>query len=239
MSDERTNLLGMTKEELSAFARGIGEAPYRGSQLYHWLYAGGATSFASMTDLGKPFRSRLEDAARIGVVALRARRRSEQDGTEKLLFSLEDGLQIESVLIPPAFRDGDAAGDEEQKRLTMCVSTQVGCPLDCAFCATGTMGFGRNLTAGEIVAQVLAGRRESGKKITNVVFMGMGEPLLNYDAVMKAAGLLTTGVGITARRITVSTAGRVEEIRRMADEKQRINLAVSLHSAVDETRTQL
>ncbi len=239
MGDERTNLLGMTKEELSAFARGIGEASYRGSQLYHWLYAGGATSFASMTDLGKPFRGRLEIAARIGGVALQARRRSEQDETEKLLFSLEDGLQVESVLIPRAFRDGDAAGEEEQKRLTMCVSTQVGCPLDCAFCATGTMGFARNLTSGEIVAQVLAGRRESGKKITNVVFMGMGEPLLNYDAVMKAAGLLTAGVGITARRITVSTAGRVEEIRRMADEKQRINLAVSLHSAVDETRTRL
>jgi 23S rRNA (adenine2503-C2)-methyltransferase len=239
MSDERTNLLGMTKEDLSAFAREIGEAPYRGSQLYHWLYARGATSFDSMTDLGKPFRSRLESVARIGGVALQARRRSERDGTTKLLFSLEDGLQVESVLIPRAFRDGDAAVEEEQKRLTLCVSTQVGCPLDCAFCATGTMGFGRNLTAGEIVAQVLAGRSESGKKITNIVFMGMGEPLLNYEAVMKAAGLLTAGVGITPRRITVSTAGRVKEIRRMADEKQRINLAVSLHSAVDATRTLL
>ena len=241
MSDGRTNLLGMTKEVLSAFSQRIGEASYRGSQLYRWLYARGATSFATMTDLGKEFRKRLEDAARIGGVTLQARRRSERDGTEKLLFSLEDGLQIESVLIPPASasRDGDASGKEEQKRLTLCVSTQVGCPLDCAFCATGTMGFGRNLTAGEIVAQVLAARSGSGKRITNVVFMGMGEPLLNYGAVMRAAGLLTAGAGITARRITVSTAGRVEEIRRMADEKQRINLAVSLHSAVDETRTRL
>jgi 23S rRNA (adenine2503-C2)-methyltransferase len=241
MSDERTDLLGMTKEELSGFVRGIGEAPYRGSQLHRWLYARGATSFAAMTDLGKPFRARLEDAARIGGVTLQSQRRSERDGTAKLLFSLEDGLRVESVLIPPAsaFREGEESREEEQKRLTLCVSTQVGCPLDCAFCATGTMGFGRNLTAGEIVAQVLAGRRASGKKITNVVFMGMGEPLLNYDAVMKAAGLLTAGVGITARRITVSTAGRVKEIRKMADEKQRINLAVSLHSAVDETRTRL
>ncbi|HTO93021.1 MAG TPA: radical SAM protein, partial [Bacteroidota bacterium] len=106
-------------------------------------------------------------------------------------------------------------------------------------CATGTMGFNRNLTPGEIVAQVLAARHESGKRITNVVFMGMGEPLLNYDAVMKAAGLLTAGAGIASRRITVSTAGRVEEIRRMADEKRRIKLAVSLHSAVDATRTRL
>lgn len=241
MIDERKNLMGMTKEELAGFARGIGEASYRGSQLYHWLYARGATSFAAMTDLGKEFRKRLEDSAVIGGVVLEAHRRSERDGTVKLLFALQDGLRIESVLIPPAsaLRDGDTVVEEEQKRLTLCVSTQVGCPLDCAFCATGTMGFGRNLTSGEIVAQVLAGRRETGKKITNVVFMGMGEPLLNYDAVMNAAELLIAGAGITARRITVSTAGRVAEIRRMADEKRRINLAVSLHSAVDETRTRL
>jgi 23S rRNA (adenine2503-C2)-methyltransferase len=241
MSDEHTNLMGMTKEELSAFARGIGEHAYRGSQLYNWLYARGATSFGVMTDLGKQFRTRLEDAAVIGGVVLQRRRRSERDGTVKLLFSLEDGLQIESVLIPPvpAPRDGDAEEEEEQRRLTVCVSTQVGCPLDCAFCATGTMGFRRNLTAGEIVAQVLAAKREAGKKITNVVFMGMGEPLLNYDAVMKAAELLTGGADIAARRITVSTAGRVEEIRRMGDEKRRVRLAVSLHSAVDATRTRL
>ncbi len=241
MSNERTNLLGMTKEELSGFARGIGEPSYRGAQLFNWLYARGATSFGVMTDLGKTFRSRLEEAAAIGGLALQARRRSERDGTTKLLFALEDGLRIESVLIPsaPAVRDGDAAGEEGEGRLTLCVSTQVGCPLDCAFCATGTMGFGRNLTAGEIVDQVLAGGREAGKEITNVVFMGMGEPLLNYDAVMKAAGLLTAGVGIAVRRITVSTAGRVEEIRRMADEKRRVKLAVSLHSAVDATRTRL
>jgi 23S rRNA (adenine2503-C2)-methyltransferase len=194
-----------------------------------------------MTDLGKHFRSRLEEAAVIGGVVIQDRRRSDQDGTVKLLFSLVDGLRVESVLIPPAssFRDGDAGEEEEQKRLTMCVSTQVGCPLDCAFCATGTMGFNRNLTPGEIVAQVLAARQETGKRITNVVFMGMGEPLLNYDAVMKAAGLLTAGAGVASRRMTVSTAGRVEEIRRMADERRRIKLAVSLHSAVDATRTRL
>ena len=235
MIDERKNLMGLTKEELSGFVRGIGEPSYRGAQLFNWLYARDATSFAAMTDLGMEFRKRLEDSAVIGGVVLEAHRRSERDGTVKLLFALQDGLRIESVLIPPAsaLRDGDTAVEEEQKRLTLCVSTQV------AFCATGTMGFGRNLTPGEIVAQVLAGRRETGKKITNVVFMGMGEPLLNYDAVMNAAELLIAGAGITARRITVSTAGRVAEIRRMADEKRRVNLAVSLHSAVDETRTRL
>jgi 23S rRNA (adenine2503-C2)-methyltransferase len=241
MSDKRTNLLGMTREELSAFARGVGEPPYRGAQLYNWLYTRGATSFASMTDLGKEFRTRLEDSAVIGGAVLEARRRSERDGTAKLLFALDDGLHIESVLIPPrpSSRNGDAEEEEEQGRLTLCVSTQVGCPLDCAFCATGTMGFRRNLTSGEIVAQVLAAQHEARKKITNVVFMGMGEPLLNYDAVMRAAELLIGGAGIAARRITVSTAGRVEEIRRMADEKRRIRLAVSLHSAVNATRTRL
>jgi len=239
MSDERTNLLGMTREELSAFARGIGEPAYRGSQLFNWLYARGSTSFGVMTDLGRSFRSRLEETAAIGGVVLRNRRRSERDGTTKLLFSLADGLQVESVLIPAAPPVHEADPEEGEGRLTLCVSTQVGCPLDCAFCATGTMGLQRNLSAGEIVAQVLEARREGRRKITNVVFMGMGEPLLNYDAVMKAAGILSTGAGIAPRRITVSTAGVVKGIRRMADEKQRMKLAVSLHSAVDSVRSTL
>ena len=241
MGDGRTNLVGMSKEELSQFARDIGEASYRGAQLHHWLYGRRATSFDAMTDLGKAFRKRLEETAAIGAPALRTRRTSAKDGTVKFLFALEDGLKVESVLIPPAsaFRKGDEEGDEEQDRLTLCVSTQVGCPLDCAFCATGTMGFARNLTAGEIVGQVLASGRETKKKITNVVFMGMGEPLLNYEAAMKAAGILTRGLGISARRITVSTAGRADRIRRMADENLRVRLAVSLHSAVDATRTRL
>lgn len=242
MSDKRTDLVGMTRDELSAFVRTIGEPAYRGAQLYRWLYGRGATTFALMTDLGKDFRRRLDEAAVIGAAVVRERRRSERDGTTKLLFSLGDGLEVESVVIPPrsSFRDGEGPAEkEESERLTLCVSTQVGCPLDCAFCATGTMGFRRNLTAGEIVSQVLAARRESGKRITNVVFMGMGEPLLNYDAVMKAADLLVEGAGFAERRITVSTAGRVKEIRRMADEKRRIRLAVSLHSALDATRTRL
>jgi 23S rRNA (adenine2503-C2)-methyltransferase len=239
MNDERTNLLGMSKDELSAFARAIGEPAYRGTQLFGWIYGRGATSFDGMTDLGRQFRSRLAAGATIGGLLVGNRRRSGRDGTVKFLFVLEDGLRVESVLIPPSLTGRDGGPDEEQNRLTLCVSTQVGCPLDCAFCATGSMGFRRNLTAGEIIAQVLAARRETGRKITNVVFMGMGEPLLNYDAVVKAAGLLVRGMGVAARRITVSTAGWVEEIRRLANEKLRIKLAISLHSAVDATRTRL
>jgi 23S rRNA (adenine2503-C2)-methyltransferase len=166
---------------------------------------------------------------------------SRRDGTTKFLFELHDGARIESVLIPPAaaFRDGTADGEDEQRRLTLCVSTQVGCPLDCAFCATGTMGLVRNLTAGEIVDQILQVKRTTGRRITNVVFMGMGEPLLNYDAVMTATDIIAAGIGIAARRMTVSTAGRTDRIRQMGDELRRVKLAVSLHSAVDETRTRL
>lgn len=240
MRGAKTNLLGMTREELSAFAEEIGERPYRGGQLFTWLYAKGATSFDAMTDLGKEFRRRLDERAVLEGVTTAAQRRSASDGTVKILFALGDGAQIESVLIPPAsaFRDGGTS-DDEQRRLTLCVSTQVGCPLDCAFCATGAMGFLRNLTAGEIVAQVLEAKRMVRKRITNVVFMGMGEPLLNYDAVMTAADIIVAGAGIGAKRVTISTAGRADRIRRMGDEHRRVKLALSLHSAVEKTRASL
>jgi 23S rRNA (adenine2503-C2)-methyltransferase len=143
------------------------------------------------------------------------------------------------VLILPssAFAGPEAAGEEEQRRLTLCVSTQVGCPLDCAFCATGTMGFLRNLTSGEIVDQVRQVRRATGKRITNVVFMGMGEPLLNYESTLAATDLLSEGFGIAFRRMTVSTAGWVDGILRLAEERRKVKLAVSLHAATDETRS--
>jgi 23S rRNA (adenine2503-C2)-methyltransferase len=241
MSVTRTNLMGMSRDELSALAVGAGEPAYRGGQLYTWLYAKGATAFAPMTDLGRPFRMHLEETAEIRGVSTRKRRVSRRDGTVKFLFGLHDGLGVESVLIPPAtsFKGGEAAKEDEQLRFTLCVSTQVGCPLDCAFCATGTMGFLRNLTTGEIVDQLLQTKRESARTITNVVFMGMGEPLLNYDAVLAAAEIMSTGAGIASRRITVSTAGLPDRIRRLADEGRRIKLAVSLHSAVNETRSRL
>jgi 23S rRNA (adenine2503-C2)-methyltransferase len=238
MASTKHNLLGMDLQELSALAEGLGERPFRGKQLFGWLYGRGVEDFPSMSDLSRPFRERLNLAATIGGISLITRRTSHIDGTIKFLFALHDGLRIESVLIPPAsaFAGGTGAREDEQRRRTLCVSTQVGCPLDCKFCATGTMGFRRNLSTGEIVDQFLQARRVTGKPITNVVFMGMGEPLMNYDSVMKAASILTAGMGVAARRITVSTAGWAEKIRQMGDELRKPKLAVSLHSAVDATR---
>lgn len=235
------NLLGLSREELAMFAESIGESPYRGTQLFAWLYGKGATSFAAMSDLGKELRDRLTTSASIEGLTPVAVRTSTADGTRKFLFGLQDGLKIESVLIPPAsaFVGKDAANDEEQKRLTLCVSTQVGCPLDCRFCATGTMGFVRNLTTGEIVDQFLQVRRAAGKKITNVVFMGMGEPLMNYDNVLRAVEILSSGMGVAARRVVISTAGWAPHIRRLGDERRAVKLALSLHSAVEATRALL
>jgi 23S rRNA (adenine2503-C2)-methyltransferase len=241
MNAAKNNLLGLTRQELADVAESVGEPRYRGQQIFTWLYSRGATSFSAMTDLGKAFRERLEMQAAITGLTLQSRRRSHHDGTTKFLFALSDGRHVESVLIPPAssFAGGKSAPDEGPGRLTLCVSTQVGCPLDCAFCATGVMGFARNLTAGEIVDQVLQVQRLTPKSITNIVFMGMGEPLLNYDNVMNAVDIMTAGIGITVRRITISTAGLADRIRQMGEEKRKAKLAVSLHSAVNATRTRL
>ncbi len=241
MSAARRNLLGLSRKELAEFAVSIGEARYRGAQLFLWLYGRGATSFSAMTDLGKAFRERLSLAATIEGLTPAAVRHSRADGTMKFLFLLRDGAGVESVLIPPAsaFVGKGVANDDEQRRLTLCLSTQVGCPLDCAFCATGTMGYSRNLTAGEIVDQFLQVRRATGRRITNVVFMGMGEPLMNYDNVMRAVEILSAGAEIAARRIVISTAGWAPQIRRLGEEKQTVKLAVSLHSAVEATRARL
>ncbi len=241
MNVVRRNLLGLSREELADFAESIGETRYRGTQLFGWLYGKGATSFGAMSDLGKALRDRLQLSACVEGITPITMQRSANDGTEKFLFALHDGYRIESVLIPPAsaFVGTGAGEDDEQKRLTLCVSTQVGCPLDCRFCATGTMGYFRNLTAGEIVDQLLQVRRATGKKITNVVFMGMGEPLLNYDSVMRSVEIFSAGTGIAARRIVVSTAGHAVHIRRMAEERRTAKLAVSLHSAVEATRLRL
>ncbi len=250
------NLKGLSERELEEFAVSMGEKPFRGRQLFEWMYHKRASGFAEMTDLPASFRERLETGAAIGALTLRDERRSPTDGTTKLLFGLADGRNIESVLIPPktAYRDGDDGppddgtdGDgteardlkQERERLTLCVSTQVGCPLDCVFCATATMGFRRNLTAGEIVDQVMAAGRVAGRKITNVVYMGMGEPLLNYDEVMKSADIISTGLKIAAKRITVSTAGWTPGIIRMADERRRVKLAISLHTLDEVARTEL
>lgn len=241
MEGKKQNLMGRTKEQLADFVEDIGEPRYRAQQIFEWLYTRGATEFRAMSNLGKAFREQISRAAVIQGITPIESTFSRQDGTTKFLFALEGGLQVESVLIPPAtaFRNGEAAEEDEQSRLTLCVSTQVGCPLDCAFCATGTMGFFRNLTTGEIVDQILQVKRLTGKKITNIVFMGMGEPMLNYDSVTAASEIISAGIGIALKRITISTAGWPDRIRQMGDEKRRMKLAISLHSAVEGTRTKL
>ncbi|MDI6766680.1 MAG: 23S rRNA (adenine(2503)-C(2))-methyltransferase RlmN [Bacteroidota bacterium] len=236
----KLNLKGLTLQELENYALSIGEKKFRGKQLFDWLYNKEATSFAEMSSIAKPFRDKLTENCIINSIEVIDIRES-SDGTKKFLFELEDGKRIESVLIPPrtAFENPWAREEEDQKRLTLCVSTQVGCPLDCKFCATGSMGFLRNLTTGEIIDQILQVKKYTGKRISNLVYMGMGEPLLNYDRVMKSIEIITTGMNIAARRITVSTVGLVPEIRRMAEENRKNKLAISLHSLDDNIRTQL
>jgi 23S rRNA (adenine2503-C2)-methyltransferase len=241
MVPHNNNLFGLTLHELSDVAERYGEKRYRGKQLFDWLYAKGAGSFEEMTSLGKALRETLAASASLERVTIADRRRSAADGTTKFLVGLKDGTKVESVLIPPrmSFRGREAAHEEEQRRLTLCISSQAGCALDCKFCATATMGYLRNLTVGEIVGQVMEIQKEAHRPITNIVFMGMGEPMMNYTNVMKAVEILVTGLNIAARRITISTAGWADKIRQMADEGCKAKLAVSLHSAVDATRTKL
>jgi 23S rRNA (adenine2503-C2)-methyltransferase len=232
---QKKNLKGLNLSELQSFVISLGEKKYRAAQLFTWLYAKGVNTFDDMTDISKGFRDNLKQHA--SIIALQPiTQRVAADGTIKFLFQLEDQLAIESVLIPPQPDSPNA-----DKRLTLCVSTQVGCPLDCKFCATGAMGFTRNLTAGEIIDQALHAQRISEKRITNLVFMGMGEPMLNYENVMQAIDIINDekGLNIGIRHITISTAGYADHIRRMADENRKVKLALSLHSLDNDKRTLL
>ena len=233
---KKKSIRGLSLEELQAFVESLGEKKYRAAQLFSWLHAKGAQSFDEMTDISREFRIVLERSARLDNLELVRKSVSPSDGTTKFLFRLNDGLMIESVLIPP-----EESSPAAEKRLTLCVSTQVGCPLDCKFCATGTMGFLRNLTAGEILDQVIQGQRHAGRRITNLVYMGMGEPMLNYEEVMKSVDILSDdrSLNIGARHITISTAGYADKIRQMGDENRKVKLALSLHSLDNEKRTQL
>lgn len=232
------NLKGLTLHELEEFVESLGEKRYRAAQLFSWLYGKPergrrVRSFDDMSDISKHFRTVLNEAAVIENLELVMKQVSALDGTTKFLFKLSDDLVIESVLIPTE-EDSSTAG----RRLTLCISTQVGCPLDCKFCATGTMGFYRNLTTGEIVDQVLQAQNHSSQRITNIVYMGMGEPMLNYENVMKSVEILNAekGPAIGSRHITISTAGCADQIRRMADEDRKVKLALSLHSLDNEKR---
>ena len=233
--DERANIVGMSRTELEAAMAGMGEAPLRARQLWHWVYHRGARDFASMTTLSKDFRARLEEHFRLARPAV-AGERASADGARKWLLEFDDGNQAESVFIP------------EEDRGALCVSSQVGCTLTCSFCRTGTQRLVRNLSPGEIVGQVLVARDFLGewpapkgvRMLSNIVLMGMGEPLYNYDNVAQALRIVMDGEGIaiSKRRITLSTSGVVPMIRRVGAELG-VKLAVSLHAATDEVRDQL
>jgi 23S rRNA (adenine2503-C2)-methyltransferase len=215
----------------------LGDGPgYRRQQIAEWLYAKRAASFAEMTNLPAALRTQLE--ARYDFTALKlARVQGSHDTTRKLLWHLRSGDYIESVLIPAS---PDLFG-ERSDRFTLCLSTQVGCAYGCKFCASGLEGFKRNLTPGEIVAQILETERATKTKINNLVFMGMGEPLANYKNLMKALEIINAswGVGIGARHITVSTSGLAPQIRELAEQPLQIRLALSLHGATDPVRAQI
>ncbi len=227
MDPQRRDILDLSLVELEAWCADAGHPRYRAAQVARWLYQRGVTDFAAMSNVPQALRDALAATFAIGALALDKIDRSE-DGTQKLLFRLRDGATIESVLIP----DGD--------RLTLCISTQVGCAMGCAFCATATLGFQRHLGRGEIVAQLLQARTLASDRVTNLVFMGMGEPLHNYEGTTAAIETLTApwGVDFSHRRITVSTVGLVPEMRRLLDET-RVHLAVSLTSVDEATRREL
>ncbi|MEP0545893.1 MAG: 23S rRNA (adenine(2503)-C(2))-methyltransferase RlmN [Rhodothermales bacterium] len=235
-SARRADLKAMDRAELEAFAASLGQPAFRGRQLFKWLYGKGAADFTSMTDLPQAFRDRLEAVAAISGLD-EVQRQTATDQTVKSLFRLPSGREVESVLIP----DFDAEG--KPKRLTVCVSSQVGCAMGCHFCATGLMGFHQNLTAGEIFDQVRrmneVAEERFGRGITNVVYMGMGEPLQNYAAVLKSAALLSDpdGLGLSPKRVTVSTVGLARRIRALADDGAPFNLAISLHAPTDAQRS--
>ncbi|MCS7251395.1 MAG: 23S rRNA (adenine(2503)-C(2))-methyltransferase RlmN [Thermoflexus sp.] len=225
-------LLNLSLEELSEILNRWGEPPYRARQIWSWVYSRHAVTFEAMTDLPKALRARLAETFALSTLRPLAERVSQDGWTRKWLFALPDGMEVEAVLM------------EYIDRRTACVSTQAGCAMGCPFCATGQMGLLRNLTAGEIVEQVLWIARwlaAHGERLTHVVFMGMGEPFANYANTAKALRLLIhpDGLHLGQRRITVSTVGIVPGIRRFAQEGWQINLAVSLHAATDELRDRL
>ena len=232
MKPQRPLLLDATPEEWALLP---GPA-YRRQQVTEWLFVKRAASFAEMSNLPSPMRAHLESTYDFNALKL-ARIQGSHDTTRKLLWHLRSGDYIESVLIPASL---DLFG-ERSDRFTLCLSTQVGCAYGCKFCASGLEGFKRNLTPGEIVAQILETERATKTRINNLVFMGMGEPLANYQNLMKALEIINApwGVGIGARHITISTSGLAPQIRELADQPLQIRLALSLHGATDDVRQQI
>jgi 23S rRNA (adenine2503-C2)-methyltransferase len=234
-ADARRALVGLSREELTDLMREIGEPAFRARQLWHWIYHRGETDFDKMTTLAKPFRAALAARFEVGRPGISVDRES-IDGTRKWLLKFQDGQEAESVHIP------------EEDRGTLCVSSQVGCTLTCKFCHTGTQRLVRNLGAGEIVGQVMNARDklgewpspQDGRLLSNIVMMGMGEPLYNYDNVAKALKIVMDheGISISKRKITLSTAGVVPMIGKAGAELG-VNLAISLHAVTDELRDRI
>ena len=223
-------------EEIAAFLSTDGEPAYRARQIVDWIYKKRAPSFEAMTDLPQALRTRLGREFRFSQ-SEPVRALGSKDTTRKLLLKLHDDNLIETVLIPAS----PALYGEKSDRQTICVSTQVGCAYGCKFCASGLDGWTRNLEPGEIVQQLIEVERQSGQRIDNVVFMGMGEPLANFTNLMRAIRIINApwGLGIGARHITVSTSGLAPQIRELAEEPLQIRLAVSLHGATDAVRSQI
>ncbi len=232
MQIEKKDIRSLSKEQLRNFFVANGDQAFRGNQVYEWLWSKGAHTFEDMSNVAKTTRKMLEDNFVINHIKVDTMQRSE-DGTVKNAVRLHDGLVVESVLIPT------------NTRTTACVSSQVGCSLDCNFCATARLKRMRNLEPAEIYDQVIAIDRESrlyyNHPLSNIVFMGMGEPLMNYNNVMKAIEMITSneGLGMSPKRITLSTSGVPKMIRKLADDDVKFKLAVSLHSAIEEIRSRI
>ena len=228
MTLRKEDLCGMTQPQLRQAMEKIGEPSYRADQIFAWIHGKKVKSFNQMSNLSKVLISRLENRFEICPMT-EIKTQAAEDGTKKYLFKLRDGHSIESVLIPST------------KRQSLCLSSQVGCKIGCPFCVSGSKGFLRNLSTAEIVGQVLAVSRTSGAEITHILFMGIGEPLDNFDNVTSAIRLINTskGINIGARHITISTCGIVPAIRRLKNLNLQVGLSISLHATTDELRDRL
>ncbi|MBC8213869.1 MAG: 23S rRNA (adenine(2503)-C(2))-methyltransferase RlmN [Candidatus Marinimicrobia bacterium] len=230
-SEEQQNIIlkGMSLQELQKWAISVGQTRFRGTQLFEWMYREGVDNPTEMTNISKSFRAFLSDNCTFSTLKLKKISKSQTEPTQKFLFQLNDGQFIETVSII------------ENDRHTVCVSSQIGCNLECDFCATATLGFSRNLSAGEIVDQLIFIRKYIEQPITNIVFMGMGEPFLNYKRVMTAADIFHNpkGFNLASTRITISTGGIVPKIKQFIDENRKYKLAVSLNAPNDEIRSKI
>ena len=233
---QKSAIQSLDPVEIEAALAERGQPKYRAAQVLRWLYEKRATSFADMSDLPAALRADLAEAFTF-LRLENLRTLGSEDTTRKYLFKLPDGALIESVLIPAS----PALYGEASDRRTLCVSTQVGCAYGCKFCASGLDGFSRNLSPGEIAGQLIEAERLSGERVSNLVFMGMGEPLANFANLMRAIDIINSpwGLGLGARHITVSTSGLAPQIRQLADQPRQIRLAISLHGATDEVRGQI